>query len=138
MKEKLISLFHKHEQIISYVFFGGLTTLVNFIVYYPLYNLCHLSASLSNILAWIVAVIFAYLTNKPFVFKSKDWSMKTVAPEFAKFVGSRFGSGLLETVIIRITVDILLWNGNLWKIIVSVLVVILNYITSKFFAFKKK
>ena len=138
MKEKLISLFHKHEQIISYVFFGGLTTLVNFIVYYPLYNLCHLSASLSNILAWIVAVIFAYLTNKPFVFKSKDWTMKTVAPEFAKFVGSRFGSGLLETVIIRITVDILLWNGNLWKIIVSVLVVILNYITSKFFAFKKK
>lgn len=138
MKEKLIALFHKHEQIISYVFFGGLTTLVNFIVYYPLYNLCHLSASLSNILAWIVAVIFAYLTNKPFVFKSKDWSMKTVAPEFTKFVGSRFGSGLLETVIIRITVDILLWNGNLWKIIVSVLVVILNYITSKFFAFKKK
>ena len=138
MKEKLISLFHKHEQIISYVFFGGLTTLVNFIVYYPLYNLCQLSASLSNILAWIVAVIFAYLTNKPFVFKSKDWTMKTVAPEFAKFVGSRFGSGLLETVIIRITVDILLWNGNLWKIIVSVLVVILNYITSKFFAFKKK
>lgn len=138
MKEKLIALFHKHEQIISYVFFGGLTTLVNFIVYYPLYNLCHLSASLSNILAWIVAVIFAYLTNKPFVFKSKDWSIKTVAPEFAKFVGSRFGSGLLETVIIRITVDILLWNGNLWKIIVSVLVVILNYITSKFFAFKKK
>ena len=138
MKEKLISLFHKHEQIISYVFFGGLTPLVNFIVYYPLYNLCQLSASLSNILAWIVAVIFAYLTNKPFVFKSKDWTMKTVAPEFAKFVGSRFGSGLLETVIIRITVDILLWNGNLWKIIVSVLVVILNYITSKFFAFKKK
>lgn len=138
MKEKLIALFHKHEQIISYVFFGGLTTLVNFIVYYPLYNLCHLSASLSNILAWIVAVIFAYLTNKPFVFKSKDWSIKTVAPEFTKFVGSRFGSGLLETVIIRITVDILLWNGNLWKIIVSVLVVILNYITSKFFAFKKK
>lgn len=138
MKEKLISLFHKHEQIISYVFFGGLTTLVNFIVYYPLYNLCHLSASLSNILAWIVAVIFAYLTNKPFVFKSKDWSMKTVAPEFAKFVGSRFGSGLLETVIIRITVDILLWNGNLWKLIVSVLVVILNYITSKFFAFNSK
>ena len=138
MKEKLIALFHKHEQIISYVFFGGLTTLVNFIVYYPLYNLCHLSASLSNILAWIVAVIFAYQTNKPFVFKSKDWSIKTVAPEFTKFVGSRFGSGLLETVIIRITVDILLWNGNLWKIIVSVLVVILNYITSKFFAFKKK
>ena len=138
MKEKLIALFHKHEQIISYVFFGGLTTLVNFIVYYPLYNLCHLSASLSNILAWIVAVIFAYLTNKPFVLKSKDWSIKTVAPEFTKFVGSRFGSGLLETVIIRITVDILLWNGNLWKIIVSVLVVILNYITSKFFAFKKK
>ena len=137
MKEKVLLLFHKHEQIISYVFFGGLTTLVNFIVYYPLYNLCHLSASLSNIIAWAVAVIFAYLTNKPFVFKSSDWSLKTVAPEFAKFVGSRFGSGLLETIIIRITVDILLWNGNLMKILVSVLVIILNYIGSKLLVFKK-
>ena len=76
MKHQLISLFRKHEQIISYVFFGGLTTLVNFIVYYPLYNLCHLSASLSNILAWIVAVIFAYLTNKPFVVRRQPLRLR--------------------------------------------------------------
>ena len=138
MKDKLIALFHKHREIITYVFFGGLTTVVNFLVYYPLYNYFDQSATLSNIISWVVAVIFAYFTNKPFVFKSNDWSLKTCIPEFAKFVGSRFGSGLLETVIIRVTVDILLWNGNVWKVLVSVIVVILNYITSKFFAFKNK
>ena len=136
--KKLFDLVQKYYDILAYLFFGVLTTAVNYIVYLPCYNVLHFSASISNVIAWGFAVVFAYLTNKPFVFKSSDWSLKTVAPEFAKFVGSRLGSGLLETIIIRITVDILLWNGNLWKIIVSVLVVILNYITSKFFAFKKK
>ena len=136
MKDKMLFLFRKYQQIITYVFFGGLTTLVNFLVYYPLYNIFELNATSSNVIAWAVAVIFAYFTNKPFVFKSNDWSVNVCLPEFVKFVGSRLGSGLLETLIIRITVDILLWNGNLWKVIVSVIVVILNYITSRFFAFK--
>ena len=92
---------------------------------------------MSNEIAWIFAVVFAYLTNKPFVFGSHDWSAKTVIPEFGKFVGGRVASGLMETVIIFLTVDLLHWDGNIMKLVTSVLVVILNYITSKFFAFRK-
>jgi putative flippase GtrA len=86
----------------------------------------------------VVAVAFAYLTNKPFVFKSHDWSRQTVIPELTKFVGCRIGSGLLETVIIFVAVDLLHWNGNIWKLVTSVLVVILNYVASKLLVFRKK
>ena len=135
---KLLSLLKKHQEIISYLFFGGMTTVVNYIIYLPCYNLLHLSGALSNTVAWVVAVAFAYLTNKPFVFKSNDWSAKTVIPELAKFVGCRIGSGLAETAIIFITVDLLSFNGNIIKIITSILVVILNYVASKLVVFRKK
>ena len=127
----------KYYDVLAYLFFGVLTTAVNYIVYLPCYNLLHISAAISNVIAWVFAVAFAYLTNKPFVFKSYDWSMKTVVPELGKFVGSRIASGAMETAIIFVTVDLLCWNGNLMKLITSVLVVILNYIASKLFVFKK-
>lgn len=136
--KKLKELFVKYYDIISYLFFGGLTTVVNYLVYLPCYNWLHLSATVSNMIAWAVAVIFAYLTNKPFVFKSYDWSMKTVVPEFGKFLGCRIGSGLMETVIILLTVDCLNWNGNIMKLITNILVIILNYIGSKLLVFSKK
>ena len=138
MFRKIRALIHKYWDILSYLFFGGLTTVVNYLIYLPCYNLLHLSASVSNVIAWVVAVAFAYLTNKPFVFKSHDWSWKTVGPELAKFVGCRVGSGLLETAIIFLSVDFLLWNGNIWTLVTSVLVVILNYVGSKLFVFRNK
>lgn len=134
---KIKDILVKNQHIISYLFFGVLTTLVNYAVYLPLYNWAHFSASLSNIISWAVAVIFAFLTNKPFVFKSNDWSVKQIFSEFPKFVLCRVGSGLLETIILWITVDLLSYNGNIIKIIVSILVVILNYISSKWIVFNK-
>lgn len=135
--EKLRALIEKHYDILAYLFFGVLTTVVNYIVYLPCYNLLHFSAAISNVIAWVAAVAFAYLTNKPFVFRSHDWSAKTVVPELAKFVGSRVASGALETGIIFVTVDCLLWNGNVMKLVTSVLVVILNYVASKLLVFRK-
>jgi len=137
MIAKIRALIKKHWDIVSYLFFGALTTVVNYVVYLPLYNLLGLSATVSNSIAWVAAVAFAYLTNKPFVFKSYDWSAKTVLPELAKFVGCRVGSGVLETLIILVTVDLLHWDGNIMKLITSVLVVILNYVGSKIFVFRK-
>ena len=134
---RIRALFIKHHDIIIYLIFGGLTTLVNFLVYFPLYNWVEMSGTLSNVIAWSVAVIFAFFTNKPFVFKSYDWSSKTVIPEFAKFISCRIGSGLMETAAIWLFVDLLMWNGNGVKIIVSVLVVILNYISSKWLVFNR-
>lgn len=134
---KLRVLIRKYYDILVYLFFGVLTTVVNYIVYLPCYNLLHLSAAVSNAIAWVAAVAFAYLTNKPFVFKSYDWSAKTVVPELTKFVGSRVASGALETVIIFVTVDLLLWDGNIMKLVTSVLVVVMNYVASKLLVFKK-
>ena len=135
--EKLKKLIKKHWDILSYLFFGGLTTVVNFLVYFPLFRWLNLSATVSNIIAWVVAVAFAYVTNKPFVFKSNDWSMKTVIPELGKFVGCRIGSGLFETALLALTVDFLAWNGTWMKIVAAVIVVILNYIASRFLVFRK-
>ena len=135
--DKIRALLEKYWDILSYLFFGVLTTVVNYLVYLPCYNLLNLSAAVSNAIAWVVAVAFAYLTNKPFVFRSHDWSAKTVIPELTKFVTCRIGSGLLETGILFLCVDLLAWNGNVWKLITSVLVVILNYVASKLLVFKK-
>lgn len=136
--EKIRALVVKYYDVLAYLFFGVLTTVVNYIVYLPCYNWLELSAAVSNVIAWVAAVAFAYLTNKPFVFKSHDWSAKMVWPELTKFVGCRIGSGLLETAIIFVTVDLLFWNGNIMKLVTSILVVILNYVASKLVVFRKK
>ena len=138
MFAKLKELFKKYYDLISYLFFGVLTTVVNYLVYLPCYNLLGLNASVSNMIAWVVAVIFAFVTNKPFVFHSYDWSAKVLIPELTKFVATRIGSGGLETAILFLSVDIAGMNGNVWKLVTSVLVVVLNYIGSKLLVFKKK
>ena len=136
--EKLKKLIVKYYDILAYLVFGVLTTVVNYLVYLPCYNLLGLPAVVSNVIAWVVAVAFAYVTNKPFVFRSHDWSAKTVVPELTKFVGTRVASGGMESAIIWIAVDLLGGNGNLWKLVTSVLVVILNYVGSKLLVFRKK
>lgn len=138
MFAKIRELIEKYWDVLSYLIFGVLTTIVNYVVYLPCYNVLGFSAVISNGIAWVVAVAFAYLTNKPFVFRSHDWSAKTVIPELTKFVGCRIGSGLAESLILLVAVDMLGWNGNLWKLLTNVLVVILNYIGSKLLVFKKQ
>ena len=138
MFEKLKNLFLKYYDLIIYLVFGVLTTVVNYLVYLPCYNLLDFSASMSNAVAWVVAVAFAFVTNKPFVFRSYDWSAKVMIPELTKFVATRIGSGGLETAILFLSVDVAGMNGNVWKLVTSVLVVILNYLGSKLLVFKKR
>ena len=136
--KKLKDLLTRYYDILVYLVFGVLTTLVNYIVYLPCFNLLDLSSSVSNVIAWAAAVAFAYVTNKPFVFRSHDWSKETVIPELTRFVGTRLGSGAMETLILFVFVDLFHMNGNLWKLLTSVLVVILNYVGSKLLVFKKR
>lgn len=138
MIQNIRKLIEKHWDIVSYLFFGVCTTIVNYLIYIPCYNVVHLSATVSNMIAWVVAVAFAYLTNKPFVFKSNDWSAKTVIPELTKFVSCRIGSGAAETLVLFLAVDLLGWNGNLWKLVTQVMVTVMNYIGSKLLVFRKK
>ena len=137
MREKLRNLLKKHWDLVLYLVFGVLTTAVDYLVYFLLSHCTGLLASVCNVLAWVAAVAFAYVTNKPFVFKSRDWSASAVLPELGKFVGSRAMSGVLQTLLILLTADILGFNGDIMKIATSVIVIVLNYITSKMFVFRK-
>lgn len=138
MIKKVKSLLLRYWDVLSYLIFGVLTTIVNYLIYLPAYNLLGFSAALSNAIAWVVAVTFAYLTNKPFVFKSHDWSSRTVIPELTKFVSCRLASGAAETLILLVSVDIMGWNGNIWKLVTQFLVLVMNYIGSKFLVFRNK
>ena len=138
MIQKLRSIIVKYWDILTYLVFGVLTTVVNYAVYLPVYNFCGISAAVSNMIAWVVAVAFAFLTNKPFVFHSHDWSAQTVLPELTKFVSCRIASGALETVILFLSVDCMNWSGNIWKLVTQVLVIIINYVGSKLLVFRKK
>lgn len=138
MLQKMSALVQKYRSELIYLVFGVLTTAVNYAVYLPCYRVFHISAAVSNMIAWVVAVLFAYFTNKPFVFGSHDWSLGVVIPEFLKFVGTRVASGLLETGFLAVAVDGLHGNGTVWKLITSVLVVVLNYIGSKLLVFRGK
>ena len=138
MKQKWKSLWEKHGSFLVYLFFGVFTTVVNYAVYLPLYNFLHISASVSHIIAWVVSVAIAFLTNKPFVFKSHDWSLRTVMPELRKFIGCRAGSGLIELAAIFLLVDQIGWDGNIVKLATSASVIILNYAGSKWLVFRKK
>lgn len=135
---KIRNMIKSHRALVAYMFFGILTTIVDYLVYLPCYNWLELSATVSNMLAWAASVSFAFLTNKPFVFKSHDWSAKTVWPELARFVGTRFTTGAIETLLLLLTADVFGWDGNVMKLAVSLLVVAFNYIGSKLLVFRNK
>lgn len=134
---KIRQLLYKYMGIILYLVFGVLTTAVNFAIYAPLHYWCGLPASLSNGIAWVAAVVFAFLTNKKYVFKSNEWEASVVLPELGKFVTSRVVSGLFETIFIAIAVDVMRQNAMLMKVISSIVVIVMNYIASKLFVFRR-
>lgn len=138
MMKFLKKIWNRYRDILLYLIFGGLTTVVNYAVYLPCYNLLGWSGAVSNVIAWVAAVVFAFVTNKPFVFQSHDWSPGVLMPELTKFVGCRVGSGILETAIIFVAVDWLHGNGNIWKLVTAVFVIVFNYIGSKFLVFKSE
>lgn len=134
------SIYHKNEEIWNYLIVGGLTTLVSLIVYYicvktfldPSNNF---ELQCANIISWIISVAFAYVTNRIFVFKSKE---KNIKKEATSFVASRISTLLLDMLTMFILVSTLHINDKIGKIISQVFVIIGNYIISKLFVFKNK
>ena len=138
----IYSLYIKHKDKVLYLFFGVLTTLVNWGVYTLACSWAWIPesvrATVSNLIAWAAAVLFAFFTNKPFVFRSNDWSAPVLFSEFIKFLLCRLSSGLVETAVIFIAVDLMQGNNVLFKLLTSAFVVIFNFFASKFLVFKKK
>ena len=123
------------KEIINYLIFGVLTTVVNIVVYWLLNTCLNVNYLISNAIAWIVSVLFAYITNRKCVFESKNTSMMN---ELMKFISARLSTGIMDMILMWLLVDILAFNSMVSKIVVNVLVVVLNYILSKVFIFKEK
>ena len=128
MLDKTIYYIKKYESVLLYLIFGVLTTFVNIVVYYILFNHVLLSNILSNGIAWVAAVIFAFITNKIWVFKSKTLEIEQVIKELSAFFSARLSTGLLDMAIMYVGVDLIKVNSIYTKIIYGVVEVILNYI----------
>ncbi len=131
-------LFTKYRAMILYVFFGGCTTLVNMGAYYLCYNVARIPNVPSTVIAWLLAVIAAFVTNKLWVFDSKSWAKDVVFHEIWSFFAARIATGLLDVGIMYLAVDVMHWNATVWKLVSNVIVIILNYVASKLFIFRKK
>ena len=138
MTDTLRALLQKHREIVSYIFWGVMTTAVNYAAYFLLRNVFLVPLVAGNAAAWAVSVLFAYFVNKLFVFRSKDWAWRVALRELWQMVASRIFSLGLETGILWLFVEKLLLNEFLVKLAANVLVVIVNYVLSKFIIFNKK
>ena len=123
------------KEVISYLIFGILTTLVNIVVYTFCNDVLQIQYLISNAIAWIVSVLFAYLTNRKYVFESHNSS---IINELVKFIGARVSTGIMDMLLMWLFVDVLSMQSMISKIIVNVVVVILNYIFSKLFIFQEE
>lgn len=128
----------KYKSIILYLVFGVLTTVINIASYAVCYNFLKLPNVLSNIIAWVLSVGFAFITNKLWVFDSKSLALKTFFAELWKFTAARLATGLLDLAIMYFAVDLMHGNGLVFKIISNVIVIVLNYVLSKLVVFDKK
>ena len=137
--KKILNLYKKYKEIINYLIVGVLTTVIGLGVYY----ICVLTflnpnnsiqLQVANIISWIIAVIFAYFTNRKFVFESKNTNK---IKEATKFVSSRITTLLLDMFVMWLGVTILHFNDKFIKLVSQVLITIGNYILSKLFVFKK-
>lgn len=132
-----ISWYNKYYSILAYLFFGFLTTMINIVSFWLFDKLLN-NIYISNIMAWIISVLFAFITNKLFVFESKSLENKKVFKESVLFVFFRILSLLIEIVLLGILIEKLLIDKIVSKVITNIVVIILNYVFSKLIIFNKK
>lgn len=130
----LISKFINYETI-SYLIVGILTTVISIGVFTACHRKLKMNTVLSNVISWVVAVAFAYVANKIFVFRSPSWELAVVAKEVISFVSARLLTLGFDVIFVYITVDRLHWNDLISKTASNVVVMIVNYIASKLFIF---
>ncbi len=125
----------QYKELVLYLIFGILTTAVNILTYLFFTRIFNINYLISNILAWLISVLFAYITNRVWVFKSNK---SNILLEFSLFIGGRIFSGVLDSVLLYSFVSLAMWNDFISKIIIGIIVVIINYIFNKIIVFKKK
>ena len=136
--KKIMELYKKYKEIINYLIFGGLATVVNFVSYLIVARLIGVDEVISSGISWFCSVLFAYITNKSYVFESKLDNKKAVIKEMCSFFLARIVSGILCDVgTFALMVKVFHINDIFSKIVTQVMVVIVNYIFSKLIIFKK-
>ena len=135
--EKIKELSNKYKEILMYLIFGVLTTVVNIVSYFLLARILHIDTVVSTVIALILSILFAYITNKIFVFESKTNTAKELLKEIISFFGCRAFTGILDVAFMYITVDVFNLNDMIMKIISNIVVIIVNYVFSKLIIFKK-
>lgn len=125
------------KEVILYIVFGGLTTVVNVGTFYVLTTFCHVNENISNVIAIFLAVVFAYITNRRLVFNSKASNFKEIFMEMLKFFLARLFTMIVEFFGFMLLFNVLNIPNLISKLTITVLVIVLNFFLSKFFAFKK-
>lgn len=133
-----VDLLKKYRSFIAYAFFGICTTLVNILCYRVFYFTLALPNVAATVLAWLLAVLFAFVTNKLWVFKSPSFAPAVLMGELMKFFVCRIATGLLDVTVMWLAVDKMRQNAMLWKVISNVVVIVLNYVASKLVIFVRK
>ena len=128
----------RKKEVISYLFFGVLTTLTNILSYVVLSKLFEVDYKLATTIAWVISVLFAFITNKLYVFNSKETNIVLVAKEFSSFTIFRLLSYLMDLGVMVLMVEWLKTDDLIAKIVANVFVVFFNYFASKYVIFKKK
>ncbi len=131
------SQWERYKELILYVFFGGCTTLINILVYFVCRQWLAMTVVTADVAAWFLAVVFAYITNKLYVFESKSWRGKVVTKEVVEFFGARLFSLGVDVVLLYVTVEVLSWWELPMKIVSNVVVIVINYVFSKWIIFRK-
>ncbi len=135
--EKIKKTWDRYRELILYVFFGGCTTLINIVVYFICRQWFSMAVVPADVAAWVLAVVFAYVTNKLFVFESKSWRPRLIIKEATEFFTARVVSLGVDVVLLYVTVEVLGWWELPMKIIANVVVIVINYIFSKWIIFRK-
>lgn len=136
---KLIKrLLIKYKELIRYGVCGLITTAINVIAFHVCYEICGIQLLISNTIAWILAFLFAFISNKLWVFESKEWIGKKAVTEMVGFLVARLATLVLDTFLMWLMVDMMTMNGTLSKVISNVITIVMNYLASKFIIFKNK
>ncbi|MGB3159966.1 GtrA family protein [Carnobacterium sp.] len=133
----LKKLYERNQEILSYLIFGVLTTLVNFIVFYAFDTVLDIQYLIANALSILASIIFAFFTNKKYVFKSESVTIRAWIKEFFLFCSFRLISAGFDMLSMLLLIGVLQWNSNVAKLATQIIVVFLNYFFSKWFIFKK-
>lgn len=134
----MTALWAKYKNVFFYLAFGVLTTAINIGAYHLCYEMIRLPNVPSNIIAWVLAVAAAYITNKVWVFESKSFALAMLLPELWRFISCRLATGAMDLLIMWVGVDLLKGPATLIKIGSNVLVVVFNYVFSKLVIFRKE